>query len=88
MKTALRFNSRTVFGSTDIKSVTVFYHYGYRFQCLFYKLTHKFMSKKSKTFLVGRNAKTGLLTTVAKARRYANTHIVERMPKSGYGDTL
>ncbi len=45
------------------------------------------MSKQSKTFLVGRNAKTGELTTVAKARRLPNTHIVERMPKKGHGDT-
>lgn len=45
------------------------------------------MSKESKTFRVGRNANTGELTTVAKARRYPTTHIVERMPKKGRGDT-
>ena len=45
------------------------------------------MSKESKTFLVGRNAKTGQLTTVAQARRHPNTHVVERMPKPGRGDT-
>ncbi len=45
------------------------------------------MSNQSKTFQVGRNAKTGKLTTVAQARRYPNTHVVERMPKPGRGDT-
>ena len=45
------------------------------------------MNKKTKTFLVGRNAKTGELTSVKKARRYSATHIVERMPKAGFGDT-
>jgi hypothetical protein len=45
------------------------------------------MSKESKTFLVGRSAKTGELTTVKKARTYPSTHIVERMPKAGHGDT-
>lgn len=45
------------------------------------------MSNQSKTFLVGRNAKTGELTTVETARRHPNTHVVERMPKPGRGDT-
>lgn len=45
------------------------------------------MNKTTKTFLVGRNAKTGLLTSVEKARRQPNTHVVERMPKAGFGDT-
>jgi hypothetical protein len=45
------------------------------------------MSKESKTFLVGRNANTGRLTTVEKAREKAATHVVERMPKPGRGDT-
>jgi len=45
------------------------------------------MAKESKTFLVGRNAKTGELTTVQEARRHPSTHIVERMPKAGHGDT-
>jgi len=44
-------------------------------------------SSKSKTFPIGRNAKTGELTTVEVARRHPSTHIVERMPKSGHGDT-
>jgi len=45
------------------------------------------MNKVTKTFLVGRNAKTGLLTNVEQARRQPNTHVVERMPKAGFGDT-
>lgn len=44
-------------------------------------------TKSAKTFLVGRNAGTGQLTTVEKARRYSNTHVVERMPKPGRGDS-
>jgi hypothetical protein len=44
------------------------------------------MSKQSKAFKVGRNARTGELTTVAKAQRYPNTHVVEHMPKRGRGD--
>ena len=42
---------------------------------------------KSKTFKVGRNAKTGRLTTVREAERKSATHVVERMPKPGRGDT-
>ena len=45
------------------------------------------MSKESKTFLIGRNAKTGKLASVKIARQHPNTYIVERMPKAGYGDT-
>ena len=45
------------------------------------------MSKKSKTFLIGRNARTGKLASVKTAREHPNTYIVERMPKAGYGDT-
>lgn len=41
----------------------------------------------TKTFLVGRRADTGILTSVARARQHPTTHIVERMPKKGYGDT-
>ena len=43
--------------------------------------------KKSKTFLIGRDAETGELTTVEYARKHPKTHIVERMPKPGHGDT-
>ena len=45
------------------------------------------VAKGSKTFRVGRNAKTGELTTVKEAEKHPNTHTVERMPKPGYGDT-
>ena len=41
----------------------------------------------SKTFLIGRDAGTVELTTVQYARRHPDTHTVERMPKSGYGDS-
>lgn len=45
------------------------------------------MSKESKTTTHGRDARTGEFTTVEEARKYPNTHIVERVPKPGYGDT-
>jgi hypothetical protein len=45
------------------------------------------MAKGSKTFLIGRNAKTGRLTKVSVAKKKAGTHTVERMPKRGRGDT-
>ncbi len=45
------------------------------------------MAKESKTYLVGRNAETGRLTSVEKAREKPTTHVVERMPKPGHGDT-
>lgn len=45
------------------------------------------MSKESKTTLRGRDAGTGEFTTVEEARRYPKDHIVERVPKPGYGDT-
>ena len=45
------------------------------------------MGKESKTFLIGRNAKTGELAPVKTAKAHPNTYIVERMPKAGYGDT-
>lgn len=47
------------------------------------------MSKTStaKTFLIGRNAETGKLATVEKAREHPSRYVVERMPKSGHGDT-
>lgn len=44
------------------------------------------MSKSSQAFKIGRNARTGELTTVAKARSHPNTHVVEHMPKRGRGD--
>ena len=45
------------------------------------------MSKKSKTTLRGRDARTGKFTTVQKARKLKSTHVVERVPKPGFGDT-
>jgi hypothetical protein len=44
-------------------------------------------SAGSRTFPIGRNADTGKLTPVKVARAHPSTHIVERMPKSGHGDT-
>ena len=45
------------------------------------------MSKNSKTTIRGRDAKTGEFTTVEKAEKHPDTHIVERVPKPGFGDT-
>jgi len=45
------------------------------------------MSKESKTVTHGRSAETGRFTTVEKAREHPRTHVVERVPKPGYGDT-
>jgi hypothetical protein len=45
------------------------------------------LAKESKSFPIGRNAKTGRLTTVEKARDKPAIHTVERMPKPGRGDT-
>ena len=45
------------------------------------------MSKNAKTFPIGRDAKTGEFVPVKEAKQYPSTHTVERMPKSGYGDT-
>jgi len=44
------------------------------------------MAKNSKTFLVGRDAQTGEFTTIKEARRHPDSYVVERVPKSGYGD--
>lgn len=41
----------------------------------------------SKTFTIGRNAGNGRFTTVDKARDRPATHVVERVPKPGRGDT-
>ncbi len=43
--------------------------------------------KASKTFLIGRSAKTGKLTKVSVARKRSSTHMVVRMPKRGHGDS-
>lgn len=45
------------------------------------------MSNGRKTFDIGRNAKTGQFTTVREAERKSTSHVVERMPKPGHGDS-
>lgn len=45
------------------------------------------MSKGSKTFPLGRDSKTGEFIPVKEAERRPNTTTVERIPKSGNGDT-
>lgn len=49
------------------------------------------MAKKAsgspRTTTKGRSAETGRFTTVEKARSKPTTHVVERVPKPGYGDT-
>ena len=45
------------------------------------------MAKGSRTTPHGRSAKTGKFTTVKKAQQNPSTHVVERVPKPGYGDT-
>lgn len=45
------------------------------------------MSQDSKTTPRGRDADTGEFTTVKQAKDHPKTHVVERVPKPGYGDT-
>jgi hypothetical protein len=45
------------------------------------------MAKDAKTTLRGRDAETGQFTTVKEARENPKDHVVERVPKPGYGDT-
>lgn len=45
------------------------------------------MGGSSKTTQRGRNASTGRFTTVEKAKNNPATHVVERVPKPGHGDT-
>lgn len=45
------------------------------------------VAKGSKTFPIGRNAETGRLAPVAKAKANPKTYVVERMPKPGNGDS-
>jgi hypothetical protein len=45
------------------------------------------MAKESKTSLKGRDADTGKFTAVKEAREHPKTHVVERVPKPGHGDT-
>ena len=42
---------------------------------------------KSKSFSLGRDAKTGRFLPVDVAKRRPSTTTVERIPKPGYGDT-
>lgn len=42
---------------------------------------------KSKTFLIGRDSKTGRVIPVSVAKQHPLTTQVERMPKRGNGDT-
>lgn len=44
-------------------------------------------TNKSKAFKIGRNARTGQLASVEKAKRHPASYIVEHMPKKGHGDT-
>ncbi|MFA5792213.1 MAG: hypothetical protein WC884_04255 [Candidatus Paceibacterota bacterium] len=44
-------------------------------------------NKESKAFKIGRNAKTGELATVEKAKKDPDHYVVEHMPKKGHGDT-
>jgi len=43
--------------------------------------------KSSKAFKIGRNAKTGRLAPIEKAKRDPSHYVVEHMPKKGHGDT-
>lgn len=52
-----------------------------------YKTTDITTISKSKTFRIGRDSKTGEFIPVKEAKRRPNTTTVERVPKSGYGDT-
>lgn len=45
------------------------------------------LAKDSKTFQVGRSAKTGRIVPVSYAKSHPSTTVVERMPKAGNGDT-
>ncbi len=44
-------------------------------------------SDGSRTTPHGRDARDGRFTTVKEARQHPSTHVVERVPKPGYGDT-
>ena len=45
------------------------------------------MTSKRKTFDMGRNAESGRFVPVATAKLHPKDHIVERVPKAGFGDT-
>jgi len=42
---------------------------------------------KTKTFPLGRDSRNGQFIPVREAKRRPSTTVVERVPKSGYGDT-
>jgi hypothetical protein len=39
-----------------------------------------------RSYIRGRDAETGQFTTVGEARRHPKNHVVERVPKPGFGD--
>lgn len=43
------------------------------------------MPSQRKTIDIGRNAETGRFTTVDKALQSKKDHVVERLPKPGFG---
>jgi hypothetical protein len=45
------------------------------------------MAKDARTTLHGRDAGNGRFTSVEQARAHPATHVVERVPKPGRGDT-
>jgi len=42
-------------------------------------------NKEPKSYLIGRDSRTGRLESVQDARRHPDTSQVERMPKPGHG---
>ena len=46
------------------------------------------MANEPQTLPRGRDARTGQFTTVEEAQQHPSTHVVERVPKPGYGDTM
>jgi hypothetical protein len=44
------------------------------------------MAGEPKTMPRGRDARTGMFTTVQEAEQHPATHVVERVPLPGYGD--
>jgi hypothetical protein len=51
------------------------------------KEIHMAKSSGSRTTPRGRDARDGQFTTVKHAKDHPNSHVVERVPKPGYGDT-
>ena len=43
------------------------------------------MADEPQTLPRGRDARTGQFTTVEEAQQHPSTHVVERVPKPGYG---